>query len=65
VRAGGSNPADLVDDMLHVLQAIYSDFDVTGEGKLTEYASLLLSPRTKVAIYDLKTPIDQWLLILL
>ena len=51
--------------MLHVLQAIYSDFDVTGEGKLTEYASLLLSPRTKVAIYDLKTPIDQWLLILL
>jgi len=32
-RAGtrGSNPADLVDDMLHVLQAIYSDFYVTGE----------------------------------
>jgi hypothetical protein len=65
-RAGtrGSNPADLVDDMLHILQAIYSDFYVTGENKQTEYASLLLTPRTKVAIYDLKTPIDEWLLSL-
>ena len=60
----GSNPADLVDDILHVLQAIYSDFYVTGEGKQTEYTSLLLSPRTKVAIYDLQIPIDQWLLSL-
>ncbi len=60
----GSNPADLVDDMLHILQAIYSDFYVTGEGKQTEYASLLLTPRTKVASYDLTTPIDQWLLSL-
>jgi hypothetical protein len=60
----GSNPADLVDDMLHILQAIYSDFYVTGEGKQTEYASLLLTPRTKVAIYDLTTPVDQWLLSL-
>jgi len=50
--------------MLHVLQAIYSDFYVTGENKQTEYASLLLTPRTKVSIYDLKTPIDEWLLSL-
>ena len=50
--------------MLHVLQAIYSDFYETGEGKQTECTSLLLSPRTKVAIYDLQTPIDQWLLSL-
>jgi hypothetical protein len=60
----GSNPVDLIDDMLHILLAIYSDIYVTGEKKQTEYASLLLTPGTRVAIYDLKTPIDEWLLSL-
>ena len=50
--------------MLHVLQAIYCHFYATGEGKQTEYANLLLTARTKVAIYDRNTPIDQWLMSL-
>lgn len=61
----GSNPSDLIDDMLHILYAVYSDIYVTGESGQKDYASLLLTPRTKVSIYDLKTPIDEWLLSLL
>jgi hypothetical protein len=57
----GSNPPDLLDDVLHVLQAIYCDIYATGEGKQVEYASLLLTPGSKVAIYHQSTPIDQWL----
>lgn len=37
-----SNPPDLMDDMLHVLQAIYSDVYATGESKQSDYAALLL-----------------------
>jgi hypothetical protein len=59
-----SNPRDLVDDMLHVLQAVYSDIYATAEPKQSDYASLLLTPSTKVAIYDNNTRIDQWLLTL-
>ncbi len=60
----GSNPGDLIDDMLHVLQAIYSDLYVTGESGQKEYAGLLLTARTKVSIYNVKaqTPVGQWLL---
>jgi hypothetical protein len=63
----GSNPRDLIDDMLHILYAIYSDLYVTGESGQQEYASLLLTSRTKVAIYDVKSgvPVDQRLLSLL
>lgn len=57
-----SNPRDLIDDMLHVLQAVYCDIYVTAEPKQLDYGSLLLTPNTKVAIYDGKKPIDQWLL---
>jgi len=60
----GSNPADLIDDMLHVLHAIYCDVYATGESKQSEYASLLLTAKTKVSIYDMKTPIDRWLFAL-
>jgi hypothetical protein len=60
----GSNPADLLDDVLHVLQAIYCDIYATGEAKQTECASLVLTTRTKVAIYDRRIPVDQWLLSL-
>jgi hypothetical protein len=56
-----SNPFDLMDDMLHVLQATYSDVYVTAEKKQSDYASLLLDHRTRVAIYDGRTPVDLWL----
>jgi hypothetical protein len=57
----GSNPADLIDDVLHVLQAIYCDVYATAETKQAEYASLILTPKTSVAIYDRRGPVDQWL----
>jgi hypothetical protein len=57
----GSNPGDLIDDMLHVLQAIYCDVYATAEPDQGKYARLLLTPGTSVAIYDQKTPIGQWL----
>jgi predicted nucleic acid-binding protein len=60
----GSNPADLLDDVLHVLQAIYCEIYATGEAKQAEYASLILTPNTTVAIYDQSVPVDQWLLSL-
>jgi hypothetical protein len=42
----GSNPPDLMDDMLHVLQAIYYGLYVTEEQKQSKYAHLLLTPAT-------------------
>jgi hypothetical protein len=56
-----SNPKDLMDDMLHVLQSIYCDVYATEERNHSEYASFLLTPRTRVAIYDRQTPVDHWL----
>jgi hypothetical protein len=35
--------------MLHVLQANYCDFCVTGEEKHLDYAHVLLAPSTKVS----------------
>jgi hypothetical protein len=59
----GSNRRDLVDDMLHVPQAMYCDLYVTEEKKQSQYAALLLTPKTSVAIYpDRSIPIDQWLI---
>src|SRR5260370_16353003 len=57
----GSNPPDLMDDMLHVLQAIYCHFYVTEESKQNQYASLLLTPATQVAVYDHVEPVGTWL----
>jgi len=59
-----SNRKDLVDDMLHVLQAIYCDIYATEEATQKEYAECLLTKETRVAIYDRQTPVDQWLLSL-
>lgn len=57
----GSNPADLIDDVLHVLQSIYCDIYATAEPKQAEYAGLILTPNTTVAIFDRSIPVDQWL----
>jgi hypothetical protein len=57
----GSNPADLMDDMLHVLQAIYCGLYVTEESKQSQYAHLLLTPATRVEIYDHAQTVSKWL----
>ncbi len=56
-----SNPKDLMDDMLHVLTSAYCDVYATQEKRQAEYASLLLTSHTSVAIYDDESPADQWL----
>ena len=45
--------------MFHVLNATYCDIYVTKENNQIDYAGLLLSPNTKVEIYD-GTPVDLW-----
>jgi hypothetical protein len=57
----GSNPKDLFDDMYHVLNAIYCDVYATKERGHAEYAGLLLTTNTKVAIYDGRTPVGGWI----
>jgi hypothetical protein len=57
----GSVPRDLIDDIYHVLNAVYCDVYATAEKKQEHYAGLLLSGETQVAIYDEITPIDEWL----
>jgi len=57
----GSNPPDLMDDMLHVLQAIYCGLYVTEEPKQNQYANLLLTAATRVEIYDHAQTVSKWL----
>jgi hypothetical protein len=57
----GSNPPDLIDDVLHALQATYSDVYLTADVKHAKYASLVLTPNTQVALYDGATPIADWI----
>lgn len=57
----GSNPPDLMDDILHVLQAIYCELYVTEESKQNRYAQLLLTPATRVGIYDHAKTVNEWL----
>jgi hypothetical protein len=56
----GSNRPDLIDDMFHVLNATYCDIYVTKEKNQLEYAGLLLTPDSRVEIYD-GTPVGPWL----
>jgi hypothetical protein len=56
----GSVPKDLIDDMYHVLNAVYCDVYATREQGQAEYAPLILTPNTKVAIYS-SGPVDQWI----
>jgi len=46
-----SVPKDLIDDMYHVLNAVYCDVYATAERRQAEYASLILALNTTVAIY--------------
>lgn len=56
-----SVPGDLLDDMYHVLNSVHCDIYATEERKQVEYAGLLLTASTSVAIYDGQAPIDSWL----
>jgi hypothetical protein len=61
----GSNPKDLVDDLYHVLNATYCSVYASAEPGQAEYAALMLSQWTRVAIYDDQMPVDAWLLSLM
>ena len=56
-----SNPKDLIDDMYHVLNSVYCDVYTSQEEGQEEYAGLLLTANTKVAIHDGQTSVDRWL----
>jgi hypothetical protein len=56
-----SNPKDLLDDMYHVLESVHCDVYATAETGQREYAGLLLTANTRVAIYDGRMPPDRWL----
>jgi hypothetical protein len=56
-----SVPRDLIDDMYHVLNAVYCDVYATAERKQAEYAHLILTSNTKVAVYDDAVPVVQWI----
>jgi hypothetical protein len=56
-----SIPRDLIDDIYHVLNAAHCDVYATAESRQAEYAGLLLTADTSVAIYDGVTPVDRWL----
>jgi hypothetical protein len=57
----GSIPKDLYPDMYHVLNAIYSDVYATKEPGQQRFAQLLLTSRTKVAIYEGEGSLHHWL----
>src|SRR5258708_6497506 len=56
-----SVPIDLIDDMYHVLNSVYCDVYATAEKGQAEYAHLLLTSNTKVAIYADASPVGQWI----
>lgn len=56
---------DLFADSNHIVNANYCDVYATRERKQERYASLLLTPATRVRVYDpVQMPIDEWLLSL-
>jgi hypothetical protein len=57
----GSNPKDLIDDIYHVLNAVYCDIYATGNIKQEEYARLLLTSNTKVVVRPNSVPVEQWI----
>jgi hypothetical protein len=57
----GSVPKDLYPDMYHVLISTYCDVYATKESKQAEYAGLLLTPGTKVSVYDGRDLLHGWL----
>lgn len=56
------NPRDLIDDIYHVLNSTYCDVYATAEQKQSEYAALLVTGGTAIAIHDGKSALDRWLL---
>jgi hypothetical protein len=56
-----SIPADLNDDLYHVLNAVYCDVYATADRRQMEYAPFILSRSTAVAIYDGSRLFEEWL----
>jgi hypothetical protein len=59
-----SIPKDLFPDSAHIVNANYCDVYATKESGQIDYAPLLLTPLTRVHIYDSSIPVDDWLLAL-
>ena len=58
----GTNRLDLIDDVLHVLQAVHCGLYLTEDKNQLQYSFLLLTPRTRVEIYPTRsTPIADWI----
>jgi hypothetical protein len=57
----GSVSKDVYFDTNHILNSNYADVYATKEPKQTEYAGMLLTPATKIAIYDGSEGVEQWL----
>jgi hypothetical protein len=55
------NPKDLIDDIYHVLNAVHCDVYANGEEKRADYAGLLRTINTNVALYHGEIPTGQWL----
>jgi hypothetical protein len=53
---------DVYFDTNHVLNANYADVYATKESKQMEYAGLLLTSSTRIAVYDGADGIEQWLI---
>jgi hypothetical protein len=57
---------DLLDDILHMLQAVYCDLYLSEDKSQAQYGPLILTSKTRIEIYgDRKTSVDQWILGLL
>lgn len=52
---------DVYFDSNHILNANYADVYATKEPRQAEYAGLLLTPATRVAVYDGTKEVEQWL----
>jgi hypothetical protein len=55
----GLNPKDLIDDMYHVLNAVYCNVYATGDIRQEEYARLSLTSNTRVIVHPNSAPIEQ------
>jgi hypothetical protein len=52
---------DVFFDSNHILNANYADVYATKESKQAEYAGLLLTPATRMAVYDGTHEVERWL----
>ncbi len=57
----GSVPKDVAEDMTHILNSVYCDVYATSEAKQADYAHLLVTSHTRIALSSDAGPIDEWI----